>query len=244
MKILVVEDDIHLQKAIVAGLRKFGYAVDCSSDGEDAYENAVTNYYDAVVLDLNLPKKDGVEFIKDIRKTNPNLKILVVSARGQIEDIVGGLDIGANDYIVKPFNFTVMEARLRALLRRKFVQEDTVLTVGGLALDTAKKIATFGEQRLELTKKEYSILEYLFANKERVVSSEELIEHIWDSEANPFSNTFKVHLNALKTKLSELTGKENIIRNKRGLGYYLVWDEADGGKLGAGDGTDADSDED
>lgn len=222
LKILVVEDDLSMQRSIGMGLRKFGYAVDAASDGEEALRMAEIHEYDAVVLDWNLPRIDGIDVLREIRKDNPDIKVLILSARSEVEDKIFGLDAGANDYMAKPFHFRELEARLRALLRRRFIQTDTRLSHGEIRIDTALKVAYVQERRMELTKKEYGVLEYLMLNTNKVVSAEEMIEHLWDSSADGFSNSLKVHINSLKKKLAEHLGEQEVIKNRRGLGYYLT----------------------
>lgn len=227
MRILIVEDEVSLQKALCKGLRKCGYAVDLANDGEQALELVEINPYDVVVLDLNLPKINGMEVLRVVRITNRELRVLILSARAEVEDKISGLDTGANDYLSKPFHFKELEARIRALLRRDFIQKDTVLTHGNVKIDTALKCVTVNDQKVELTKKEYALLEYLFMNKDRIVSAEELIEHIWDSQADLFSNSFKVHINSLKKRLAKYIGDKELIKNTRGLGYYVTKEYAD-----------------
>ena len=221
MKILIVEDDLSTQKAIRNGLVTFGYAVDTASDGEDALILFEINEYDAVVLDLNIPKLDGIEVLREIRKVNQELSVLILSARSEVESKILGLDTGANDYLAKPFHFRELEARLRALMRRKFIQLDTILTHGKLRVDTTQKNVSVNGKKIELTKKEYSILEYLMLHKNRPVSTEELIEHIWNSEVDLFFDSCKVHINTLKKKLSPYLNDMENIQNTRGVGYYL-----------------------
>lgn len=221
MKILVVEDHATTQKAIRNGLVKFGYAVDTASDGEEALVLFEINNYDAVVLDLNLPKIDGIDVLRKIRKTNQELGVLILSARSEVDDKIFGLDTGANDYMGKPFHFKELEARLRALTRRKFIQPDAILTHGKLRIDTAQKCVFANNQKIDLTKKEYGILEYLMLHLGCPVSAEELIEHVWDSEADLFSNSCKVHINTLKKKLSPFLSDTQTVQNIRGVGYYL-----------------------
>lgn len=222
MKVLVVEDELSMQKALYKGLKNYGYAVDAAGDGDEALELIEVNPYDIVVLDLNLPKIDGIEVLKEIRKTKKDLRVLILSARSEVEDKITGLDMGANDYLSKPFHFKELEARIRALLRRGFTEKDTVLSYSDIKIDTAMKAVSINGRKAELTKKEYAILEYLFMNKDKIVSAEELIEHIWDHESDLFSNSFKVHINSLKKKLSEYTGNRELIKNTRGLGYTLA----------------------
>jgi DNA-binding response OmpR family regulator len=204
------------------GLRKFGYAVDAASDGERALQMIEIYEYDAIVLDWNLPKIDGIDVLRVIRKDKPDIKVLILSARSEVEDKIYGLDTGANDYMVKPFHFKELEARLRALLRRRFIQSDTRLSYGEIILDTALKTVYIQNTPIELTKKEYGILEYLMFNKDKIVSTEEIMEHLWDSSFDGFSNSLKVHINSLKKKLSIFLGEQEVIKNKRGFGYYIA----------------------
>ena len=222
MKILVVEDELSLQKAIVKGLRKFGYAVDSVSDGEQALYFVSVNFYDLIVLDLNLPELDGIEVLKEVRKVNQEIKVLILSARSEVENKIEGLDLGANDFLSKPFHFNELEARIRALLRRKFIQQDCIISFYGLSLDTVKKVVLHGNEKVSLTKKEYSILEYLIMHRGAVISAEKLIEHIWESDADLFSNSFKVQINSLRKKLFEKTNSNSIIQNSRGMGYFIA----------------------
>ena len=159
MKVMVVEDDLSLQKSVYLGLKKFGYAVDTASDGEEALQLFEINRYDAIILDLNLPKIDGMDVLKEIRRYNQEIKVLILSARSEIEDKITGLDCGANDYIEKPFHFKELEARLRALLRRKFILTNTLISYGKIKIDTAMKCVYANDQMIDLTKKEYGILE-------------------------------------------------------------------------------------
>ena len=163
-----------------------------------------------------MPKLDGNEVLKEIRKDNREIKIIILSARSEVEDKVIGLDLGANDYLAKPFHFKELEARVRALLRRDFLIQPSVLTSMGLSLNTSNKKVIFDGEEVILTKKEYAILECLMLNKGKVISGEELIEHVWDCEVNLFTNAFKVHINALRKKLPK-----DFIKNVRGSGYYV-----------------------
>lgn len=220
MKLLLVEDEKMLSKVITKGLKKHGYAVDNAYDGEEALQFLEINDYDLVILDLNLPKIDGIDVLKDIRKTDNELKVIILSARSDVEDKIIGLDSGANDYLAKPFEFAELEARIRNLLRRAFVQQNVKLSCGEITIDTASKIVKVKDIIVELTKKEYSILEYLMYNKNKVISAEKVIEHVWDSDVDLFSNSFKFHIHSLKKKLSVSEG--DVIRNIRGQGYILT----------------------
>ncbi len=221
MKLLVVEDDHLLNTVITRGLKKCGYAIDSASDGEEALELYEINAYDLIVLDLNLPGKSGIEVLETIRHQNHEIKIIILSARSEVEDKISGLDTGANDYLVKPFDFYELEARIRNLLRRSFVQKATSLTCGLITIDTAKRLVIVGGTPVDLTKKEYAMLEYLLYHQDKVVSIEEMIEHIWDSEADLFSNSYKFHIHSLRKKLSAVIGGNDLIRNIRGQGYMI-----------------------
>jgi len=226
MRILVVEDELDLQEAIAEGLRIEGYAVDTCSNGEDAYELAYIENYDLIILDLNLPKMDGLKVLEKLREDNKELKVLILSARSSVNDKVKGLDIGANDYLTKPFAFAELEARIRNLLRRKFVQENSLLSCGSINMDLSKRIAFVGEKELNLTKKEFALLEYFLLNQEKVVSQEELIEHVWDGNADSFSGAIRVHIATLRKKLKALLDYDPI-RTKIGEGYFIAKNDGD-----------------
>lgn len=220
MRILVVEDEIDLCDTIAEGLQIKGYAVDTCYDGEEAYELITTENYDLVVLDLNLPNMDGIDILSNVRKQNKNIKILILSARSSVSDKVIGLDTGANDYLAKPFEFLELEARIRGLLLRSFTQESSLLTYNSISLDTVTRTASVGTKQLNLTKKELSLLEYFMLNPTKVISQEEMMEHVWNMEADSFSNAVRVHIASLRKKLKvELL--YDPIATKIGEGYYL-----------------------
>jgi len=220
MRILLVEDEKMLSGFIVKGLRNAGYAVDPVFDGEEALYEYEVNEYDLIVLDLNLPKKDGLEVLREIRAKNQEIKVLILSARTKVGDRILGLDEGANDYLIKPFDFGELEARIRNLLRREFVQKPLDLSLGDLRVDTKAKRVYFDDQEIALTRKEYGILEYLMLHQSHVISAEELTEHVWDNEFDPFSNTFRYHIHSLKKKLSAASGLD-FIKTIRGQGYII-----------------------
>lgn len=224
MRVLVVEDDLDLLNLLEEGLAMYGYAVDKASDGEQAIDMAYIENYDIIILDINLPKKDGFEVLDEIRKFNQEVNIIMLTARSDIDDRVRGLDFGANDYMVKPFDLKELDARMRALLRRKSITEATILEAGNMKFDTITREAFVGDEKINLTQKETGILEYLFLNKERFVSSEELIDHVWDSNADSFSNSVRVHMSSLRKKIKDVSG-ENKIQNVIGKGYriYESW---------------------
>lgn len=220
MRILIVEDEIDLCDTIAEGLQIDGYAVDRCYDGEEAYELINTETYDLVVLDLNLPGMDGIDILTEIRKQNTALKILILSARGSVSDKVLGLDTGANDYLAKPFDFEELEARIRSLLRRTFTQENIVLRWEGIALDTIKRTLSINGKELFLTKKELALMEYFLLHPGHVISQEELMEHVWNMEADSFSNAVRVHIASLRKKLKSGLDYDPI-GTKIGEGYFL-----------------------
>lgn len=224
MKLLLVEDEEDLAAIISKGLKKSGYAIDNAYDGEEAVSLYEINEYDLIILDLNLPSMDGLEVLKVIREKDIYTKVLILSARSDIEDRVIGLDMGANDYLIKPFDYKELEARIRMLLRISFTQKSTVLICGDLKIDTVSKTVYLGHSSLLLTKKEYEILEYLFLNKDMVISAEQFIEHVWDSEADLFSNSLKYHIHSIKKKMNELGCNVEYIKNIRSQGYILMED--------------------
>lgn len=216
MKLLIIEDELSILTALKKGFNKLGYAADTAEDGEQALEMYYNSIYDLIILDLNLPFLDGIEVLKEIRKENKDVNVIILSARGEVEDKIAGLDSGANDYLAKPFHFRELEARVRALLRRDFTVKDIAISCRNLTLDTSLKRVYWNNELISLTKKEYGILEFLMFHKNRVVSSEELLEHVWDMEADYFSNSIKVHINSLRKKIPA-----DIIKNIRGRGYYV-----------------------
>ena len=216
----MVEDEEDMREALCYGLRKHGYAVDAAGDGADAVQLCQINDYDLIVLDLNLPGLDGMEVLKRVRTVNGTVKILILSARSGLSDKITGLDGGASDYLTKPFHFEELEARIRMLLRRPFIQEEAVLTCGNLCLNTNSKTVSFDGQLLDFSMREFAVLEYLMARMGRPVSAEELMEHVWDSEADPFSNQVKVYISVIRRKLQAVT-REEIIRSIRGAGYVI-----------------------
>jgi len=222
VRILIIEDESDLADALSQGLRREGYAVDVASDGEQGYESAMVNVYDLMILDLNLPGMDGLEICRRLRASRPNLLILIVTARSHPCDRVTGLDLGADDYLVKPFDFGELVARIRALLRRDLRVRDTVIQLGNLKLDPAAKIVWHNKYRLELTRKEFGILEYLMRHPGEIIPQEKLLEHVWDSEADPFSGAVRVHIHSLRRKLGGNGTSSEWIETLVGEGYRLV----------------------
>ena len=205
---------------VARSLYSAGYEVDTCYDGAEALECILAENYDLIVLDLNLPGMDGMEILKELRQRNEETKVLILSARGQIVDKVEGLDAGANDYMEKPFHLQELEARIRSLTRRKFVQKDICLESGGIRFDTIKREVYAKGNKVSLTRKENGILEYMLFNIGRPVSQEELIEHVWDASVDSFSGSIRVHMSSLRRKLKAELGYDPII-NKVGEGYKL-----------------------
>lgn len=221
MKILFVEDEEELSRIVARGLKKCGYAVDTAYDGEEALDYYKINEYDVIILDLNIPKIDGLEVLRSIRQKDKKAKILVLSARNTVDDRVQGLDMGANDYLTKPFDFLELKARIRTLTRIAYIQQENKLSCGDLKLNMATKVVSFRSVKLSLTKKEYAILEYLMLQKGQAVSTERLLNHIWDSNADLFPDTLKYHIHSLKKKLFEASCSQELIQNVRGMGYKI-----------------------
>lgn len=220
MKVLIVEDERKLLRLLKEGLDLLGYVTDVAKDGEEALDLAYVECYDIIILDINLPKKDGFEVLRDIRQFDKEVNIIMLTARSDIDDRVKGLDYGANDYMTKPFDLKELDARMRSLLRRKSIQEETEITINGITFDTVKRLVTYRGESLGLTAKETGIIEYLFLNRDRYVSVEELMDHVWDSNADDFSNTVRVHMSSLRKKIKKVTG-ENYIENAIGKGYKI-----------------------
>lgn len=225
MHLLIVEDERALCDTVARSLRRSAYSVDCCYDGEKALELLETERYDLVLLDLNLPGKDGMTVLRTLRQTDWETKVLILSARGEVEDKVEGLDAGANDYLAKPFHLEELEARIRSLTLRQFTQNDVVLHCGPLSFDARSRTATAAGQPLALTRKETGILEYLLLHRGRPVSQEELLEHVWDNSVDNFSNSIRVHISALRKKLRAALGYDPV-RNRIGEGYLIEEEQA------------------
>ena len=221
MRLLVIEDEPDLAEGLARGLRQQGYAVDVAYDGLQGWDLAITNEYDLLILDLNLPEMDGLEVCRRVRANRPALLILMLTARSGPDERVAGLDLGADDYLVKPFHFAELVARIRALLRRDMRARTPLLQYRDLKLDPLARVAWLGKRRLELTGKEFSILEYLMRHLGEVVSQEALLEHVWDMQANPLTNTVRVHINSLRRKFEDMAETPCYIETCIGHGYRL-----------------------
>ncbi len=220
MRILLVEDDEALAGVVASGLRDQAYAVDVVSDGDAAvYESALTPY-DAIVLDVMLPKRDGFAVCREVRRRGASAKILMLTARDAVDDRVAGLDAGADDYLTKPFEFRELLARLRALLRRGHEVLSPTLQVGDLTLDTRGQAVQRDGLPILLTTKEYALLEFLARNAGRVVGRAEISDHVWDGTYDPVSNLIESYINRLRRKL-EVGDASKLIHTRRGAGYVL-----------------------
>jgi DNA-binding response OmpR family regulator len=231
MRLLVVEDEEDLAEGLRVGLARAGYAVDLAVDAADAYERLTVNAYDLMLLDVNLPDADGFAVCRAIRRgevpvaAGGDLRVLMLTARGALGDRVRGLDEGADDYLVKPFALAELLARVRALLRRDTGGTGAELRVGDITLDAARHRASRGGRPLHLTPKEFSVLQYLMTRPGRVVSAEELLEHVWDEHADPFTETVRVTVGTLRRKLAPPDGAGDSARPIEtivGRGYRLL----------------------
>jgi len=220
MRILVVEDERRLCNIIKRGLLEEGYAVDTAYDGEDGEYLVETTTYDLAVLDIMLPKKDGIEVCQNLRLKGVNTPILMLTAKDTVEDKVKGLDAGADDYLVKPFAFGELLARVRALLRRDSSSKSPRLQVGNLVLDIMTREAWRGQRRIELTTKEYVILEHFMHHPNMVITRTMLEEHVWDYNFDSMSNLIDVYIRRLRRKIDE-KGQASLIQTVRGAGYRL-----------------------
>ncbi|MCK5236809.1 MAG: response regulator transcription factor [Deltaproteobacteria bacterium] len=219
MRILVVEDEKKVSRFIKKGLEQEGYAVDVAYDGMEGQQLIETHEYDCIILDIMLPKKSGIELLKDIKDRPGEPIVLLLTARDTVEDRVEGLNLGADDYLTKPFAFEELLARIRALLRRGSVT-GAELKFADLSLDTQKRKAKRGDKEIELTLKEYSLLEYLLRNPDRVLSRTLIAEHVWDQSFDSETNVVDVYINHLRSKLDKGFTKK-LIHTVRGVGYVL-----------------------
>lgn len=223
MKILLAEDEVDLNNVVTRYLKKNGYSVDSVLDGEEALDYLEYSEYDLVILDIMMPKVDGFEVIKKLRDKGNHTSVLMLTARDSADDKVKGLDLGADDYIVKPFDFNELLARIRAVVRRKYGNSSNKLAIGDLILDTSEKSVTRAGKQIELTGKEYEVLEYLMQNKNRILSRDQIKEHVWDFDYEGDSNIIDVLIKNIRKKIDIEDGKQ-IIYTKRGLGYVIKED--------------------
>ncbi len=221
MRILLVEDEPGAARMLAKGLREQTYAVDVAADGDAAIYQASVNDYDLVILDVMLPIKDGFEVCHELRKEGLTIPILMLTARDAVQDRIEGLDTGADDYLTKPFDFHELLARLRALLRRGHALQPETLEIADLSIDTRARRVRRGRRQIELTGKEYALIEYLARRAGEVVSRAEIAEHVWEDNFDPFSNLIEVYVQRLRRKIDEGQALK-LLRTRRGEGYILA----------------------
>jgi heavy metal response regulator len=220
MRVFLVEDDKRIANFVAKGLRENSYAVDVTADGKDAVYQASVNAYDVIILDVMLPIKDGFEICRELRKQNNNTPVLMLTARDAVEDKIAGLDMGADDYLTKPFEFGELLARLRALLRRKDIVRASKIVIADLEIDTISQKVKRSGNEISLTAKEYALLEYLAREKGKVVGRAEIAEHVWDENFDAFSNLIDVYVKRLRSKMDDGFDTQ-LIQTRRGSGYVL-----------------------
>lgn len=221
MRILVVEDEHKLANALKKGLEQESFAVDVSYDGKDGLANSLVHTYDLIILDRMLPGvSDGLEICKELRQKNIHTPIIILTAKDQTSDKVTGLNGGADDYLVKPFAFEELLARARALLRRPTQAISAILTVDNLSLDTNSYEVKRGEQIIQLTTKEFALLEFLLRNQNKIVTKDQIIARVWDFDADILPNTVEVFIGYLRKKI-DLPGEKKLIQTARGFGYKI-----------------------
>lgn len=229
MRLLVVEDDKDIQKFLKTAFQSECYIVDVANDGKKGSFLARTNEYDVIILDINLPEKSGLSICKEVREDGISTPILILSVQSEIPAKLDLFTAGADDYLTKPFSFEELLARVKALTRRPKGIDTEVLSIGDLKIDTVKNEIMLDSKKIPLTRKEYILLEYLAKNKDRIISRGAIMEHVWDMNADPFSNTIEVHIRNIRKKLG-LPSNRNLIRTISGRGYMLDSSEASASK--------------
>ncbi len=220
MRVLVVEDYAPLRKAVVQGLEEAGFAVDATGDGQEALWYAGDEHYDVIVLDLMLPGIDGLTLLKRLREAGNKTHVLILTAKDTLDDRVRGLNVGADDYLVKPFAFEELLARIRALIRRKYDTKDPLIRVGDLEVDTVRRVVHRGGEVVELTAREYALLEFLALRAGSLVTRTDIWEHVYEFHSSPESNVVDVYIGYLRKKI-ERPGSPRLIHTRRGQGYVL-----------------------
>jgi len=221
MRVLIIEDEVKLARNIAKAIKETtSYAVDISSDGEDGRHQALSNPYDLIVLDLMLPKVGGLEILASLRREGSRVPVLILTARDTTQDIVRGLNSGSDDYMTKPFDIGELVARCKALVRRTYDRPDPVVRIGALSVDTSSRIVTLRGHRLSLRAMEYRLLEYLVLRAGQIVSKAEILEHLYDFNAETFSNVIEVYISVVRKKL-DVGSPDVVIRTVRGQGYVI-----------------------
>lgn len=218
MKLLIIEDEKKIALPLKKYLENKGFAVDFTDNGKDGLQKAIINQYDCILLDLNLPNLDGMELASKLRKKNNTVPIIMVTARSQIYDKIEGFDTGADDYVTKPFNLEELLARIKAVIKRNSLNKTRELSFNGYTLLPDQNKVKCKTASVILSNKETAVLEYLLRNKGRIVSTEELLEHVWDSEIDMFTDTVKTHVKTLRKKLDP---NKKLIKTVRGKGYII-----------------------
>lgn len=226
MRILLVEDEPDAARMLAQGLREHAYAVDVAADGDSALEMAYINDYDLIILDVMLPGKNGFEVCRELRGSGSAVPVIMLTARDTVEDKIKGLDTGADDYLVKPFDFQELLARVRALLRRHEALRPQVADIADLKIDTRARKVWRDKTSIELTAKEYALLEYLIQRAGEVVTRADIAEHVWDETFDPFSNLIEVYIQRLRRKIDDGHGVK-LIRTRRGEGYVVTAGDED-----------------
>lgn len=222
MRLLLVEDEEKLANSLKKALETESYAVDLAKDGQEGYELGFGEEYDLIILDLGLPKMDGLTLAKEIRKEKVETPILMLTARDTTSDKVTGLDSGGDDYLVKPFEFEELLARIRSLLRRGQTDTSLEYQVDNLTLNPATKIVKRAGKEINLSAKEYALLEFLMRHSKQIVTKGQIIDHVWDMELDPFSNTVDVYIGYLRSKVDRTFPKETpLVKTIKGLGYKI-----------------------
>ena len=220
MRILVVEDEKKVAGFIKKGLEEEGYAIDVAFDGSEGLLMALDGVHDLIILDINLPKMDGLRVLQEFRQNQGKTPVLLLTVRAAIEDKVLGLDTGADDYLTKPFSFQELLARIRALLRRRVEAEPPLIQVADLTLDPARRVVSRGTEKIDLSTKEFALLDYFMRNPGRVLTRTMIAEHVWDYDFDPMSNIIDVYVNYLRKKID--AGREpKLLQTVRGVGYVM-----------------------
>ncbi len=226
MRILIIEDEREVASFVQRALLEESHAVDVAADGPQGEDMALAEAYDLIILDLMLPKKDGLAVLKTLRREGLATPVLLLTARDEVSDRVAGLDAGADDYLGKPFAVAELRARVRALLRRQSDNKASLLSAGDLVMDIVLHEVRLGENHLELTSREYAILEYLLRNKGRLLTKGMIAEHVWDSSFDSFTNVIDVYINHLRNKIDRNFGRK-LIHSVRGVGYRISANESE-----------------
>lgn len=221
VKLLLAEDDPKLLRHLAAGLRESGHVVDCAQDGAEARWAVENGSYDALVLDIMMPQVDGVTLVRALRRRGVSAPVIFITARGEVRDRVAGLDAGADDYLVKPFSLDELLARLRALSRRNRGELSQLLRVADLEMDLVARMVRRGDRRIDLTNREFALLEFLAQASPKTVSKTAIVEHVWDQHFDGGTNVINVYVNYLRSKIDR-PGESSLIRTVRGVGFALV----------------------